>query len=110
MRLKNFYLILAIAGFVGPYYFLSSFLLEHGFAARAFIQQLVATKISTFFVVDLLIASVVFIFYLPGEANRYSIKRWWIYLLALLMVGLSFAWPLFLYVREGRFRQASASD
>ena len=100
MRLKHLYLVLAVIGIVFPYYFLISFLMAHGLDGQAFLQQLFGTQISTFFAVDLLISSVVFVIYLRHEARRYSIKHSWLYLIALLTVGLSFALPLFLYVRE----------
>ena len=100
MKKKHPYLIFAIIGFVGPYYFLISFLAAHGVDGNAFVQQLFGTKISTFFAVDLLVSSVVFVRYLGQEATRYSIEYRWVYVVALLTVGLSFALPLFLYVRE----------
>ena len=100
MKLKHLYLLLAIIGLILPYYFLIMFLAAYGLDARAFLQQLFGTQISTFFAVDLLLSSVVFVIYLRHEARRYSIKRRWLYLIALLTVGLSFALPLFLYVRE----------
>lgn len=102
MKLKHLYLVLAIIGIVLPYYFLITFLKAHGLDGRVFLQQLFGTQISTFFVVDLIIASIVFIVYLPQEAKRYSIHSWWLYLIPLFGVGLSFALPLFLYVREDR--------
>ena len=55
---------------------------------------------NTFFAVDLLVSSVVFVRYLGQEGTRYSIGYRWVYVVALLTVGLSFALPLFLYVRE----------
>ena len=100
MKKKHLYLILAVIGFVGPYYFLISFLTAHGVDGKAFVQELFGTKISTFFAVDLLVSSVVFLRYLGQEATRYSIEYRWVYVVALLTVGLSFALPLFLYVRE----------
>ena len=100
MNRKRVYLILAVVGFVGPYYFFVSFLTAHGPDGRAFVQQLFGTPVSAFFAADLLLSSVVFVRYLRQEAARHSIGRWWLYLLALLTVGLSFALPLFLYVRE----------
>lgn len=100
MRLKHLYLVLAVIGFVGPYYFLITFLNAHGLDGEAFLQQLFGTQISTFFAVDLLMSSVVFVIYLRHEVRRYSIKRGWLYLISLMTVGLSFALPLFLYVRE----------
>lgn len=102
MKLKNLYLVLAIVGMVVPYYFLISFLTAHGLNGGAFLQQLFGTQISAFFAVDLLVSSVVFVIYSRSEANRYSINHNWLYLIALCAVGLSFALPLFLYVREGR--------
>ena len=100
MKPKRLYLILAVIGFVGPYYFLISFLTVHGFDGKAFVQELFGTRISTFFAADLLVSCVVFVRYLRQETIRYSIGRWWLYLVALFTVGLSFALPLFLYVRE----------
>jgi len=111
MKKKHFYSILAVIGFVGPYYFFISFLMAHGLDGKAFVQQLFGTQISTFFAVDLLLSSVVFVRYLREEATHHAVGYWWLYLVALLTVGLSFALPLFLYVRESRFEaRARAAD
>ena len=106
MTRKYIYLILAIFGLIVPYYFLISFLSAHGFDARLFFQQLLGTPISTFFAVDLIVSSFVFIVYLGQEGARPSMKHKWIYLVALLTVGLSFALPLFLFVRETHIEPA----
>jgi hypothetical protein len=97
---KNVYLILAIVGLVVPYYYFVSFLAVNGLHFGVFFEELFATKISTFFATDLLISCVVFVCYLRREATRCNIGNWWLYLVALLLVGLSFALPLFLYARE----------
>ncbi|MGH9882995.1 MAG: DUF2834 domain-containing protein, partial [Pyrinomonadaceae bacterium] len=91
MKLRYLYLILAVIGFVGPYYFFISFLLAYGLDGKAVIQQLFGTEISTFFAVDLLVSSLVFIVYLRQEATRHSIPRWGLYLVPLFTVGLSLA-------------------
>ena len=109
MSRKTLYLILAIVDFAVPYYFLVSFLAAHGFDARLFVRQLFASHISTFFAVDLIVASVVFIIFLPREAARCGVARWWLYLAALFLVGLSFALPLFLYARESRLESRAAT-
>lgn len=101
MRAKHVYLVLAAVGAVVPYYFLISFLTTHGVDGREFVRELFATPISTFFAADLLISCLVFVRFLRQEAARYSIGNWRVFLLALVTVGLSFALPLFLYVREG---------
>lgn len=102
MKQKHLYLILAAVGFVVPYYFFISFLAVNGFDGKAFVRELFANRISTFFAADLILSSVVFVGFLRREAARLSIARWWLYLLALLTVGLSFALPLFLFARESR--------
>ncbi len=110
MKLKHLYLVLAVIGLVLPYYFLITFLTVHGLDGKAFLQQLFGSQISTFFAVDLLIASIVFIVWLRREAKHYSIQNWWLYLIALCVVGLSFALPLFLFVREGRLAAKAVVD
>ena len=73
MKQKCIYLVLAVIGFVGPYYFFASFLAAHGLDGKTFVQELLGTKISTFFAADLLVSSVVFVIYLRQEAIRYLV-------------------------------------
>jgi phosphoglycerol transferase MdoB-like AlkP superfamily enzyme len=70
------------------------------------IQQLFANDISTFFAIDLVISIIVFWVYLFAEANKLQMKNAWLYLLASVTVGLSFALPLFLYFRERKLEMA----
>ena len=100
--MRTAYLLLAIAGFVIPYYFFLSFLLEFGLDLQELFGQLFANDIATFFAVDLIITAVVLLIYIMTEAARYGMGRRWVYVLATLLVGPSFAFPLFLYVREGK--------
>ena len=97
---KNLYLTFAILGLIVPYYFLFKFLSTSGFDLPLLIQQLFANNISSFFAVDLVISIIVFWIYMIAEANKMQMKNWWLYILASLTVGLSFALPLFLYFRE----------
>jgi len=100
MNRKNLYLALAIVGLTVPYYFLVSFLRTFGLDGKAFVEELFGTSISAFFATDLIISCLVFLIYLRQEAKRLSMRYSWVYVIALLTVGLSFALPLFLYVRE----------
>ena len=100
--MKRLYLFLAIAGFVLPYYFFVSFLLSYGLDLGALIGQLFASPISTFFAVDLIITALVFLGFSYAESKRVGIGNWWVYLASTLVIGPSFSFPLFLYVREGR--------
>jgi antibiotic biosynthesis monooxygenase (ABM) superfamily enzyme len=97
---KNIYVVLALLGLLIPYYFLFRFLGSNGLDIALLFQQLFANNISTFFAVDLVISILVFWIYMFAEANKLQMKNSWLYLLASLLVGLSFALPLFLYFRE----------
>ncbi|PYP82856.1 MAG: hypothetical protein DMF61_24990 [Blastocatellia bacterium AA13] len=48
----------------------------------------------------MLLSCVIFVGYMSREAARHSIRNQWVYILALLLAGLSFAWPLFLFKLE----------
>ena len=100
MNRKNIYLVLALIGLVTPYWFLFKFLSANGLDISLLVQQLFANSISTFFAVDLIISFIVFWVYMTSEAAKLQMKNWWLYILASLTVGLSFALPLFLYFRE----------
>lgn len=97
--MRKVYLLLAIAGFALPYYFFLSFLLEHGLDLALLMDQLLANDISTFFAVDLLITAIVFLAYSYREAKRGKLGHWWLNVVATLLVGPSFAFPLFLFLR-----------
>ncbi len=98
--MRRLYLILSIAGVILPYYFFIGFLTANGLNLPLLIQQLFSTPTSTFFAVDLLITAIVFWVFLYREARRLQMNRWWVYIAATLLVGPSFALPLFLYFRE----------
>ena len=97
MSRKNIFLVLAIVGLIAPYYF---FLQVRGFDLGALFQQFAASKILSGTAMDLLISVIVFWFFMFTEANKLQMKNSWVYVLATLSVGLSFALPLFLYFRE----------
>ncbi len=98
--MRRLYLLLAIMGFVLPYYFFIAFLLENGLDLGLIVSQLFENRISVFFAVDLIISAVVFLVFSYVESNRLGIRNWWVFLISTLMIGPSFALPLFLYFRH----------
>lgn len=102
--MRKLYLLLAVAGFALPYYFFVSFLLANGLDLRLLFDQLFASDISTFFAVDVIISAVVLLVFVRRESQRCRMRNWWAYALATLVVGPSFALPLFLTFRESRVR------
>ena len=65
-----------------------------------FVAQLFATPPAGGFTADLLITSGAFWIWSFGEARSLGMKGWWGYVVANLLIGLSFAFPLFLFFRE----------
>jgi hypothetical protein len=100
MTKKNIYLVLAIIGFMAPYYFFLQLPGENGFDLPLLIQPLLANNLLRGVAMDLTVSVIVFWAYMFAEANKLQMKNAWLYVLATLLVGMSFAFPLFLYVRE----------
>jgi hypothetical protein len=100
MTKKNIYLILAIIGFIAPYYFFLKMPAEDGFNLPLLIQPFFANNFMKGAAMDLTISVIVFWSYVFIESNKLKMKNPWVYLLATMLVGLSFALPLFLYFRE----------
>jgi hypothetical protein len=98
---KKLYLLLALAGLILPYYFLLSFLVENGLDIPLLFDQLFASDISTLFAADLILTAIAFLVFSYLEAARLHMRAWWVYLIATLAVGPSFALPMVLYFRAG---------
>ena len=88
-----------VAGIVIPYWFALPFFLIHGPNFELFAEEVFATRISSFFAADLIIASVIFLIWSFRDARQRNIGGWWIVLLSNLVVGLSLALPLYLLKR-----------
>ncbi|MGG3491969.1 DUF2834 domain-containing protein [Brevibacillus choshinensis] len=97
--MKSIYMLLAVAGAVLPYSHFIPFLRTNGLDFNLFTTQLFANNISSFFATDFLICCLVFWVFLFQEARKYKMKHRWLYIVATLSIGLSFAFPLFLYFR-----------
>ena len=100
MKRQTIYPILAVIGFLAPYYFFIQLSPRQGFDMPALLQPLFANNFMKGLALDLTVSVIVFWFFMFVEANRLQMKNPWLYLLATLLVGMSFALPLFLYFRE----------
>lgn len=108
MKPKVFYLILCILGALLPYWQFVPWLAEHGVNGRLFLQQLFATRISTFFALDVIVSAVVLLRFIRAESSHLGINHAWLAIPATLLVGVSLGLPLFLYLRELRLEQTGA--
>lgn len=101
--MKHFYLVAAIAGAIAPYAFFADFFTDEGVGLATFIEALFANGAAAGFATDLLITSAVFWVWMLSRADG---PRPWPFILVNLLVGLSCAFPLYLYVRQ---RQSEAA-
>ena len=104
------YLVLALLGFALPYSQLIPFFATHGFDLSLFWSQLFANRISIDFAFDLIVSSVVFWILVYREGTRLQMRSLWIYIVVNLVIGLSFALPIFLLMRTRQLDNLAASD
>lgn len=104
------YLIAAIVGTLLPLSQLIRFVAEHGPDVPLLFRQLFQTPASAFFGLDVIVSSFVLWLFLYSEGRRLRMKRLWLYVLCNLTVGVSLAFPLFLFFRERRLRARLAGS
>ena len=104
------YLVLCILGTALPYSQFVPFLLEKGLNVNAFFGQLFANQISGFFGMDVIVSSVVFLFFVFSEGSRLKMKNLWIFIATNLLVGVSLGLPLFLLMRQRRLEETALNN
>jgi hypothetical protein len=72
----------------------------HGMDLNLMIEQLFVNHISSFFALDLLITATVALPFMIYEARKIELKYYWLAVISVFAIGLSFGLPLFLYLRE----------
>jgi hypothetical protein len=90
--MKKLYAALAVAGFVLPMSQFALFVRDRGLDVRAFLTLPFANAASSMFAFDLLVSCAVFWAFV--YASR--VPHRWLYVAMTLLVGLSFALPMFL--------------
>ena len=101
------FLVLALVGLAAQLAVLVVFLADRGLDFGELGDQAVKTTIAVLTLTDLLFTAVIVLVWIPAEAARVGIERWWPYALAALG-GVCFALPLFLSARERRLGEAGA--
>lgn len=99
MSIRRIHAVLAVLGALLPLWFFAAFLLEHGWDVPRFFNELFANHISAFFAMDVLVSALVLAVFVLVEARRLQ-RPGMAWCLLGLCVGVSFALPLFLFVRE----------
>ncbi len=102
MKPKTLYLALCLLGLLLPYSQFVPWLAQNGLNLSLFARQLFANRIGAFFGMDVLVSGVVLVVFMRIETRRIPVKQRWLPIVALLLVGVSLALPLYLYLREVR--------
>ena len=100
--MKKVYAALAVPGFLLPMSQVLPFTRESGVDLGAFLAQPFANPVSSMFALDLIVSCAVFWAFVWVEGGRREMRHRWIYVALTLLVGLSFALPVFLFAREGK--------
>jgi hypothetical protein len=100
MKARHFYLVCCVLGLVLPYWQFVPWFLEHGLNLTLFFRELFANRISAFFAMDVIISAIVLIWFIHGEGKRLRVGLLWLPTLGTLVVGVSFGFPLFLFLRQ----------
>jgi len=104
------YLALAVLGLLLTWTYNLQFMFARGggFDLQAFISSGFANPAAASLSCDLLVACLAFLCWLPVEAHRLGMRRWWLYLVLTCTVAFAFAFPLFLFMRERRLASGPA--
>ena len=108
MKARYFYLILCVFGFILPYSQFVPWVLEHGFNVGLFLRELFANRISAFFAIDVILSAIVLIWFIQIEGKRLRMRLLWLPTIGTLIVGVSFGFPLFLFLRQLMFDRTTA--
>jgi hypothetical protein len=93
-------LVLTVLGFLASTVMVVVFFADHGFDLGLYFSDWFATLPSTQLAVDLAISFVAFVVWAGPDGRENGVKLWWVTVPAALLVGLCFAIPLYLLLRE----------
>jgi Terpene cyclase DEP1 len=110
MKPKAIYLVLCFVGALLPYWPFVPWVVAHGMNLPLFVRELFVKRISAFFGMDVLVSAVVLVAFMRVESCRVQIQQRWLPILAMLLVGVSLALPMFLYMREIRLEPLKSPD
>jgi hypothetical protein len=98
------YLLLAIAGIVMTWYYNLQFMQESGgsFDLGEFMAASSSNAASQSLSWDLAIACIAGLLWIFFESKRLGMRFFWVYIILAFSVAYAFAFPLFLFVRQGK--------
>src|SRR5215471_21526617 len=108
MKPKTIYLALCFVGALLPYSQFVPWVLEHGLNFGLLFRELFANRISAFFAMDVILSAIVLIWFIHSEGKRLRVRLLWLPTIGTLLVGVSFGFPLFLFLRQAMLDRTTA--
>ena len=105
--MKYVYLILSILGTILPWAQFGPWLFDNGLAIQLFFEEASSNRIATFAWLDLCVSAAVVLLFVVVEGRRIGVRHLWAPFVAMLIVGVSLALPLFLFFRQLRLEECS---
>lgn len=96
--LPHLYLVLAILGAVLPYAAFAPLILGAA-PIGVWFEQVLGPPAARGFTMDLLVSAATFLIWSFGDARRRGFRGWWRVPLVMTTIGLSCAFPLYLWLR-----------
>ncbi|MFK8050749.1 MAG: DUF2834 domain-containing protein [Halioglobus sp.] len=98
------YLLLAIAGIVLTWYYNLQFISESGgsFELAEFVAQGANNSAAKSLTWDLAVACIAGLCWIYFESKRLELGFFWVYIILAFGIAFAFAFPLFLFVRQGK--------
>jgi Protein of unknown function DUF2834 len=109
MTRERILLALTIVGFVVPNAMVALFAVRHGLTLDGYFRHWGESLPATQLALDVSIAFVAFALWAAWEGQRLRMRSWWLPVPASLLVGLCFAVPLFLLLRERAIHERATS-
>src|SRR5262245_46516489 len=100
--MKKFYLVAMIIGAAAPLYLLSHHFAAHGFSLSDFVTASFPNPAASGLVTDLIISALIGLIAFGREARALGVRGFWAVVLGTFLIGFSFGFPLYLYLRELR--------
>ena len=103
MTRKYVYLALFIIGTIVPLAAFIPWVMDHGLDISRMVEELFVNRISAFFALDVIVSTLVLWIFVNWEGKRVGVPLG-APIIASLLIGVSSALPLFLFLRESRLQ------
>lgn len=100
MKTRHIYLVLAAFGVILPYYHYWHFIQAYGNDLAKFFSDVLVNDSSRFVLMDMLVTAIAFFVFVALDSKRRNVRYAWIAVAGVFMVGVSFGFPLYMYLRD----------